>query len=84
MASLTQARIWVYLELGEIYSKPDAAEWVLERLPKEQQASLQKAKSVCLGEKEDIWEEDLSEAIECGKFMKKTIEKLIQKRGNRK
>jgi predicted nucleotidyltransferase len=81
---LTQARIWVYLELGEIYSKPNAAEWVLGRLPTEHHASLQKAKSVCLGEKEDIWEEDLSEAIECGKFIKNTIERLIQKIGSRK
>ena len=74
---LTQARIWVYLELGEIYSKPEAADWALERLPSEHQGSLQKAKSICLGEREDLWEDDLSQATECGKFMKKKIESLL-------
>lgn len=71
---LMQDRIWVYLELGEIDSKPEAADWALHKLPKEHQESLQKANYICLGEREDLWEGDLNEAIEYAKFMKKKIE----------
>lgn len=78
---LTQARIWFYLKRGKIYSKPDAADWALQRLPNKHQASLLKAKSVCLGEQDDIWEENLDEAIECAKFMKNEIERCLSDRG---
>lgn len=71
---LTAARILVYFAIKEFYSKPDAADWVIKKLPTEHQASLQKAKAVCLGESDDLWEEDIEAATKCFKFMKNKIQ----------
>jgi len=56
---LTLARIWVFLETNTFHSKPEAALWALDKLPKRFQASLKKARLVCLGDKKDIWKSDL-------------------------
>ena len=34
-----------------------AAEWVLNRLPQEHQPVMQRAKSICLGEEKEYWED---------------------------
>ncbi|CAM2894276.1 aminoglycoside adenylyltransferase domain-containing protein [Legionella anisa] len=41
---LTYARIWSTLETNQIRSKPDAADWVIERLPKMYQPVMNRAK----------------------------------------
>jgi streptomycin 3"-adenylyltransferase len=59
---LTLARIWVTVETGDVRSKDAAADWALERLPAEHRAVLERARSVYVGEVEDVWG-DLAERI---------------------
>jgi predicted nucleotidyltransferase len=54
---LTLARIWTTLETGEIRSKDAAADWVLERLPVEHRAVLERARAAYLGTGSDRWDE---------------------------
>ena len=59
---LTLARIWTTVATGEIRPKDAAAEWVLERLPVEHRAVLERARDVYLGAAEDRWD-DLRSAL---------------------
>jgi predicted nucleotidyltransferase len=43
------ARIWSTLETDQIRSKPDAADWVIQRLPKIYQPVMYRAKFICIG-----------------------------------
>lgn len=54
---LTYARIWSTLETNEIRSKPDAANWVIERLPKMYQPVMNRAKHICIGLEEEYWDD---------------------------
>ena len=74
---LTLARIWFTLETDTIYSKPEAANWVITRLPKEYQPVLQRARDICLGEEEEYWE-DLHTFIKpCVDFISSKINELM-------
>ena len=55
-ALLTLARIWCTVSTGRFYSKSDAAEWALERLPTEHQAVLTQARDVYLGDEQERWD----------------------------
>lgn len=59
---LTLARIWSTVETDTIRSKPDAADWAIERLDKKYRPVIRRAKDICIGNQEEHWE-DLQEWI---------------------
>ncbi|QRN04335.1 DUF4111 domain-containing protein [Legionella sp. MW5194] len=66
---LTYARIWSTLETNEIRSKPIAADWVIERLPKMYQPVMDRAKYICIGLEDEHWD-DISELVKpCADFI---------------
>ena len=66
---LTYARIWSTLETNEIRSKPAAADWVMNHLPKIYQPVIKRAKSICVGIENEYWD-DLETLIKpCTDFM---------------
>ncbi|HEY4831932.1 MAG TPA: GNAT family N-acetyltransferase, partial [Waddliaceae bacterium] len=54
---LTYSRIWSTLETNEIRSKPAAADWVLNHLPKVYQPVMKRAKSICIGLENEHWDD---------------------------
>lgn len=54
---LTYARIWSTLETNEVRSKPIAADWVIERLPKMYQPVMNRAKHICIGLEDEYWDD---------------------------
>ena len=70
---LTFARIWSTLETNEIRPKPVAADWAINRLPKEYQPVMKRAKLICIGEEEEHWN-DVKQFIKpCSDFIMKKI-----------
>lgn len=66
---LTYARIWSTLETDSIRSKPTAADWVMNRLPKAYQPVMKRAKSICIGVENEHWD-DIEMLIKpCADFM---------------
>jgi predicted nucleotidyltransferase len=66
---LTYARIWSTLETNEIRSKPAAADWIMNHLPKVYQPVMQRAKSICIGVENEYWD-DIEVLIKsCADFM---------------
>ena len=66
---LTLARIWSTLVTHAIRSKPDAADWVMNHLPNTYQPVMKRAKSICMGEENEHWD-DIRELIKpCADFM---------------
>ena len=66
---LTYARIWSTLETNEIRSKPAAADWVMDHLPKIYQPVMKRAKSICIGIENEYWD-DIEVLIKsCADFM---------------
>jgi len=66
---LTFARIWSTLETDTIRSKPVAADWVINYLPKNYQPVMKRAKSICIGLENEHWD-DLKVLIKpCADFM---------------
>ncbi|MCE3238005.1 MAG: Streptomycin 3-adenylyltransferase [Gammaproteobacteria bacterium] len=81
---LTYARIWSTLETDTIRSKPNAALWALDRLPKEYKPVLERAKSICIGETSESWNDIQNQLQPCANFMLKEIERqfaLIENTG---
>ncbi|QRN03499.1 DUF4111 domain-containing protein [Legionella sp. MW5194] len=70
---LTLARIWCTLETNTICSKPDAADWVIERLPKTYQAVMNRAKSICIGDENEYWEDIKASLKPCADWMLQEI-----------
>jgi streptomycin 3"-adenylyltransferase len=66
---LTYARIWSTLETNEIRSKPDAADWVMQRLPKMYQPVMNRAKSICIGWEDEYWDDIKLLLKPCADFM---------------
>jgi predicted nucleotidyltransferase len=66
---LTYARIWSTLETNEIRSKPDAADWVIERLPKMYQPVMNRAKYICIGLEDEYWDDINLLVKSCVDFM---------------
>jgi predicted nucleotidyltransferase len=54
---LTLARAWTTFATGEIRSKDAAADFVLERLPAEHRAVLERARAIYLGEEPERWDD---------------------------
>lgn len=74
---LTYARIWSTLETDTIHSKQAAALLVINRLPMEYQPVLARARSICVGEISENWD-DLEHLIQpCADFMLNQINKQI-------
>lgn len=66
---LTYARIWSTLETSEIRSKPDAADWVTQRLPEMYKPVMKRAQAICMGWEDENWE-DLNVLVKsCADFM---------------
>ena len=66
---LTLARIWSTLDTSEIRSKPDAADWVTNRLPEIYQPVMKRAKSIAIGLEDEYWG-DINTLIKpCADFM---------------
>jgi aminoglycoside 9-adenylyltransferase len=74
---LTLARMWMTASIGEIAPKNVAAEWALERLPKEHRRLLDLARRAYLGECKDNWEEREAEAIALVNYMKQSIKSCL-------
>ncbi|WP_133127747.1 aminoglycoside adenylyltransferase family protein [Legionella nagasakiensis] len=66
---LTLARIWSTLETNQIRSKPDAADWVMQRLPKMYQPVMNRAKSICIGWEDEYWDNVKVHIKPCADFM---------------
>lgn len=66
---LTYARIWSTLETNAISSKPAAADWVINRLPEIYQPVMKRAKSICIGEENEHWEDITDKIQPCADFM---------------
>lgn len=70
---LTYARIWSTLETNAIRSKPAAADWVINHLPKMYQPVMKRAKSICIGMENEYWK-DIEQFIKpCADFIKEKI-----------
>ncbi|MDQ4057808.1 MAG: aminoglycoside adenylyltransferase family protein [Actinomycetota bacterium] len=54
---LTLARMWASLVTDEVFSKDAAAQWALDRLPRDKASVLSEARSMYLGER-DNWSHD--------------------------
>jgi streptomycin 3"-adenylyltransferase len=66
---LTFARIWSTVETDAIRSKPDAAAWVIDRLPAEYRPVMQRARAACLGEEPDRWGDTRELGQACADYM---------------
>ncbi|OCH98441.1 adenylyltransferase [Legionella jamestowniensis] len=66
---LTYARIWSTLVTNEIRSKPDAADWVMQYLPKMYLPVINRAKSICIGGEDDYWDDINVLVKSCADFM---------------
>lgn len=75
---LTYARIWKTLETDTVSSKPAAAHWAVSRLPKEYQPVLERAKSICIGETNEYWDDIVNLIQPCADFMLSKIYHQIQ------
>lgn len=66
---LTLARVWSTVATDAIRSKPDAADWVIHRLPEKYRPVMIRAKAICKGEEKEQWD-DIQELIKpCANFM---------------
>ena len=66
---LTFARIWSTLETDAIRSKPAAANWVIDHLPKKYRPVITRAKSICIGIEKEYWD-DIDALIKpCADYM---------------
>jgi predicted nucleotidyltransferase len=66
---LTYARIWSTLETNAIRSKPAAADWVMDRLPKIYQPVMERAKSICIGVEKEYWSDIKVLVKSCADFI---------------
>ena len=66
---LTLARIWSTLATHAIRSKPDAADWVMNHLPNTYQPVMKRAKSICIGEENEHWDDIEGLIKPCVDFM---------------
>jgi predicted nucleotidyltransferase len=74
---LTYARIWRTVETDVICSKPAAADWVIDRLPKEYQPVIKRAKAICIGEESEYWDDLTTFIRPCTDFIVSKINEQI-------
>jgi predicted nucleotidyltransferase len=70
---LTYARIWSTLETNSIRSKPAAADWVMNLLPKIYQPVMKRAKLISMGVENEHWDDMEGLVKSCADFMKDKI-----------
>ncbi len=76
---LTCARIWSTIATHHIRSKPDAADWAIQRLPELYQPVMQRAQAICVGLEDEHWD-DVHELIKpCANFM---VDKINEQRAS--
>lgn len=66
---LTYARIWSTLATNAIRSKPAAADWAMNHLPKKYQPVMKRAKSICIGIENEHWDDIETLIHPCADFM---------------
>lgn len=74
---LTLARVWSTVKTDRIRSKFDAAVWVIKRLPEEYQPVMERAKAICIGEKNENWDDLVTFIQPCAEFMVSKINEEI-------
>jgi streptomycin 3"-adenylyltransferase len=74
---LTLARMWLTASVGEIAPKDAAAEWAIERLPKEQALLLDVARRAYLGECLDDWKGQESRVMALATSMETSIKACL-------
>jgi predicted nucleotidyltransferase len=74
---LTYARIWSTLETDAIRSKPAAADWAFNRLPKKYQPVMKRAVAICRGQQNEHWHDIQAHIKPCADFMVSQINKRI-------
>lgn len=76
---LTLARVWSTVATDAIYSKPAAADWVVNRLPEKYCPVMERAKAICQGEEREYWD-DLQALIKsCADFILSEVQNKITK-----
>ena len=74
---LTYARIWSTVETDAIRSKPDAAAWAINHLPEEYKPVMKRACAICIGEKNEYWDDIKTLIQPCADYMVSQIKKII-------
>jgi len=74
---LTYARIWSTLATNAIRSKPAAADWAMNHLPKKYQPVMKRAKSICIGIENEHWNDIETLIHPCADFMADKINAQI-------
>ena len=74
---LTYARIWSTLETNAIRSKPAAADWAMNHLPKIHHAVMKRAKSIAIGIENEYWDDIEVRIKSCADFMVHKINEQI-------
>ncbi|MFI4957485.1 MAG: aminoglycoside adenylyltransferase family protein [Gammaproteobacteria bacterium] len=70
---LTLARIWTTCGTKKLFSKPDAADWAIERLPVEHQTVMQRAKAICIGLEDEHWDDLKPQIRPCAEWILRQI-----------
>jgi streptomycin 3"-adenylyltransferase len=70
---LTYARIWAMLTTDSIWPKPEAALWAMEQLPIGHKEVMARARSICIGEQAEYWEDMVPQVHRCVDFMEAKI-----------
>lgn len=74
---LTYARIWRTVETDALCSKPEAAIWVLTRLPEMYKPVMKRAHAICIGEESEYWD-DITRLVQpTADYMIKQINNVI-------
>jgi streptomycin 3"-adenylyltransferase len=73
---LTLARIWTTVVTNFIRPKDAAAAWTLDRLPREHQLVLARARAIYLGEEVERWADVTSRIRPCADYMIGEIKRL--------
>lgn len=74
---LTYARIWRTVETDTLCSKPEAAIWVLDRLPEEHKPVMKRAHAICIGEESEYWGDMAALIQPTADYMVKQIDNVI-------
>lgn len=74
---LTLARIWSTIATGAFRPKDQAADWALERLPRDRRAALEHARAAHLGTADDEWPTHGEQARRDADYLVREIEALV-------
>lgn len=74
---LTLSRMWLTVSINEVAAKDVAAEWAIERLPKELTSLLDYARNAYVGECDDNWEGRDTEVTALVNYIRQQIEKCL-------